>query len=270
MVCPRSVTSPSELPVPHLLRPTGLGGLQRPRDGRPGTVQGSPVRPNHRDAVERGQEAALAVPPWSPVGRHKSPSAPVDRVAPTAQDGVFSLASTTLQPFAQLAAMALFDPTTVTGGSKQRKRWRCSEGHIWSAQVSNLSAGQGCPNCAVFGYKSELPGWVYLMRHDEWEMLQVGITNEPVVRLAAHARLGWQPLDIRGPMSGTDARECERSILQLLESRLVPRTPSSVQSQPLRHKATPSRRGEAWWQRDFEVTSLKQLLNLANAAETAE
>jgi len=41
-----------------------------------------------------------------------------------------------------------WDPSTVTAGSGQKKRWKCSLGHIWESPVSRRTQGTGCPICA--------------------------------------------------------------------------------------------------------------------------
>ncbi len=49
----------------------------------------------------------------------------------------------------EVAAEALFDPTTVVAGSGSRRQWRCSHGHVWIAPVSRRTRGRtGCPYCA--------------------------------------------------------------------------------------------------------------------------
>ena len=48
-------------------------------------------------------------------------------------------------------------------------------------------------------------------------MLQIGITNFPDQRLGNHKKLGWELIELRGPMDGLIAREWETSILQMLK-----------------------------------------------------
>ena len=50
-------------------------------------------------------------------------------------------------------------------------------------------------------------------------MLQVGITNVPDNRLSTHKRLGWEVLEIRGPMNGDLARQWETDILRMLRKK---------------------------------------------------
>ena len=111
-----------------------------------------------------------------------------------------------------------WDPTTVTAGSGYRKSWRCAGGHTWKAAVVDRVGGTGCAACATYGYDPSAPAWLYLVRHPDYGLLQVGITNQPEIRLASHQSREWEPLDIRGPMDGTLTRSWEKSILATLKS----------------------------------------------------
>ena len=92
-------------------------------------------------------------------------------------------------------------------------------------------------------------------------MLQVGITNDPETRLATHRRSGWEPRDLRGPMDGPLAQEWESSILRMLRSSGVELTPSGVSDQPER-TFNVRRRGEAWWIDEYDVVSLRELMDV--------
>lgn len=118
-----------------------------------------------------------------------------------------------------LAAEAMFDTAAVSAGSNRKLPWRCSEGHEWLAVVSNRSAGSGCPTCSATGYDPAKPGWLYLLDHPEWGLRQIGITNQPVDRLNFHSRLGWEVLDLRGPMAGDLAASWERAMLHYMRGR---------------------------------------------------
>jgi predicted GIY-YIG superfamily endonuclease len=152
-----------------------------------------------------------------------------------------------------------YDPRTFGWGMGRKALWRCSEGHEWKAVVGSRVAGTGCPICANKGFNISEPAWVYLLEHEDWGMLQVGITNEPDNRLATHKRNGWEPLNIRGPMEGTLAQEWERSILRMLRALKVELAPSGVSDQPSR---TGSSRGlgEAWWLDEFRVDTVRALM----------
>jgi hypothetical protein len=111
-----------------------------------------------------------------------------------------------------------WNPMTVTVGSHASRKWKCTEcSHIWSAQV-NTRMRSGCPACTKTGYNPGKDGFLYLLEHDEWGMLQIGITNVPKDRLASHRRLGWSERDLRGPMDGVLTRELESDLLKYLKS----------------------------------------------------
>ena len=51
------------------------------------------------------------------------------------------------------------------------------------------------------------------MKHERWELYQIGITNVPKIRQSQHERHGWKLTDRIGPMEGTTARDLEQRIL---------------------------------------------------------
>jgi len=171
--------------------------------------------------------------------------------------------------YPQIAAEALFDPTTVTSGSHSKKPWRCSEGHEWVAMVkSRTMRGTGCPSCAATGYNPSKPGWVYLMRQPIWEMMQIGIANDINSRVHTHQRNGWELLDARGPIAGDAARSWEVAILNLLSSRGVDLVPSTLPSMPSSSGLSKlGTAGEAWWESAYTVDSLQVLMEAVRESE---
>lgn len=112
-----------------------------------------------------------------------------------------------------------WDASKYSSGSGAKKKWICSEGHIWKATISSRTSGNGCPTCSTTGFDPNKDGWLYFLRHDHWNLLQIGITNFPENRLSSHKKLGWQVLEVRGAMDGMIAREWETSILRMLRKR---------------------------------------------------
>ena len=102
------------------------------------------------------------------------------------------------------------------------------------------------------------------MRHPEWLLLQVGITNHPDRRLQKHGSNGWEVLDIRGPMDGYLTQNWEASILRWLSSRNIPRAASGTEESP--NFDTPNT-GEAWQQSDLTVASVREIMDLVEADE---
>ncbi len=166
-----------------------------------------------------------------------------------------------------IAREADFDPTTVIAGTSKKMRWKCAaHGHRWEATGANRTGGnkQGCPVCANSGFNPGDPAWLYLARHPEWSLLQVGITNGPDRRLNKHASNGWEVLDVRGPMDGFLTQKWEASILRWLSSHNIARASSGTSESP--HFDNPNF-GEAWQESDLNVTSLREIMDLVEAAE---
>lgn len=107
------------------------------------------------------------------------------------------------------------DPAKLHAGTKDKVRWRCAEGHEWEAAVHTRTRklASGCPACATYGFDPTKEGWLYLVQHDGWGLLQIGITNAPEQRVGLHERRGWRLLDTEGPMQGALVRNWERDIL---------------------------------------------------------
>ncbi len=152
------------------------------------------------------------------------------------------------------------NPQDVMGGTSRKVWWQCEEGHEWAAPPASRSAGSGCPSCASTGFNPSKQGWLYFLRHPDWTMLQIGISNNVEARLQTHFRLGWELIEVRGPMDGAQAAGIERAALQALKSR----------------GAKLGKRGgesnfdgftEAWHEQSLPIRSVKQLLDLIHEDE---
>lgn len=147
-----------------------------------------------------------------------------------------------------------WDPTRVGKGHNTKLWWKCSNAHRWSATVNARTGGSGCPSCAQTGYDPNQHGWLYLIEHDEMDLLQIGISNFLEKRLAQHSRRGWHLLEVRGPMDGHLAQQLETAILHSLERR----------GATMAHKTGMERFGsysEAWAKTSLAVEGFKQLLD---------
>lgn len=109
------------------------------------------------------------------------------------------------------------DPKTLTAGSEKKAKWRCPEGHIYTSTIKDRSQGHGCPSCAKTGFDQTKEGWFYLLFHPNWGLMQLGITNVPKKRIAKHRKLGWEVIEIAGPMNGLATRELETKSLRYLK-----------------------------------------------------
>jgi hypothetical protein len=111
-----------------------------------------------------------------------------------------------------------WDPTTVTAGSGKKKAWKCQQGHTWNAVVNSRQIS-GCPTCHVGGFDPNQKAYMYFLIHKSWEMLQIGITNFPEKRIGSHKKLGWELLEVRGPMDGHLTQQWETAILRMLRAK---------------------------------------------------
>lgn len=151
-----------------------------------------------------------------------------------------------------------WDPRSVMAGSSKKVWWRCLYGHRWQASLQTRKRGSGCPTCAQSGFDPNENGWLYLIEHDAWDLLQIGITNNPEDRLTRHGRLGWTVIELRGPMDGHTTRELETAILRLLRSKNV-----TMANKTDRSKFDGW--AESWERRSFPTRRLRELIELATA-----
>ena len=165
----------------------------------------------------------------------------------------------TTHPLISIEAIQ-WDPTSLTSGSNQKKLWRCSEGHEWKARVAERTSGHGCPSCAQNGFDPNKDGWLYLLNHPDWEMLQIGITNFPDDRLATHERLGWNVLEIRGPIDGHLTQQWETAILRMLKTKGADLSNANIAGKFDGYS-------EAWSKSTFEVNSFKELMRMTDKFE---
>ena len=165
----------------------------------------------------------------------------------------------TTHPLISIEAIQ-WDPTSLTSGSNQKKMWRCSEGHEWKARIAERTSGHGCPSCAQNGFDLNKDGWLYFLNHPDWEMFQIGITNVPDDRLATHKRLGWNVLELRGPIDGHLAQKWETAILRMLKTKGADLSNANIAGKFDGYS-------EAWSKSTFEVNSIKELMRLTDKFE---
>ena len=157
-------------------------------------------------------------------------------------------------------------PEQVTYGSKKKVWWRkeCvadQPAHEWQSTINNRTSGNGCPECADFGFDRSEDSWFYLVRHPKWKMYQIGISNVPEVRLGTHRRNGWEEVGVTGPMPGSAVVDLESRALQAIEDRggelavLTPKGPFDGYT-------------ESWPIKSLRVRSFDQLLGWAESALT--
>jgi hypothetical protein len=166
----------------------------------------------------------------------------------------------------QHAAQAYgWDPTAYTAGSNLRVNWECSSGHTWKAMINSVSNSRqlGCPSCAVSGFDPNEKGYLYFIKHPGWQMLQIGITNFPEDRLKSHSKLGWELIEIRGPMDGHLTQDWETAILRMLKAKGADLSNSKIAGKFDGYS-------EAWSQSTFNAISIINLMELTEKFERHE
>ena len=146
-----------------------------------------------------------------------------------------------------------WDPSTVTHGSDSKRRWRCDQGHEWVTAVANRVGGKGCPTCATHGFDPAKPAWLYLYRHPQWGLLQIGITNAPHSRLKKHEKAGWVRLDVMRSDDGHHVRRLESRVKALLKVQ-------GIRSGPENAGGKFDGYTESWREDDLSVRSVAEVL----------
>ena len=154
-----------------------------------------------------------------------------------------------------------WDPGQFSAGSGKKMRWVCGEGHQWDTRIISRTHGSGCPTCSLTQYDPNENGWLYFLRHENWDMLQIGITNQPEKRLAKHSKIGWDLIEVRGPMDGWLAREWETSMLKFLRNNGAKLGVESTLGKFDGYS-------EAWLRPSFPVQSIKMLMELVDAVKS--
>lgn len=148
-----------------------------------------------------------------------------------------------------------WDPRTVTAGSGKRVRWRCNYGHTWLSKINVRSALQrGCPSCSKSGFDPNTDGWLYFLSHPDWLLLQIGITNHPADRIKVHNKLGWELLELRGPMDGLNVQEWETTILRHIKKQ-GGKFANKIGIEPFDGYS------ESWLKESFTFGSLKEIMD---------
>ena len=91
-------------------------------------------------------------------------------------------------------------------------------------------------------------------------MFQIGITNYPDDRLHSHGLLGWEVLEMRGPMDGHLTQQWETAILRMLKAKGADLSNSKIAGKFDGYS-------EAWSKSTFEAKSIKELMRLTEEFE---
>jgi plastocyanin len=155
-----------------------------------------------------------------------------------------------------------WNPAKYTNSSGAKVKWKCKEGHIWTAAIYSRSEGNktGCPSCSISGFDPNEKGYIYFLSHSKWEMFQIGITNKPEKRLASHKKLGWEVIENRGPIDGHLTQQWETAILRMLKAKGTDLSNSKIAGKFDGYS-------EAWSKSTFPVKSIKELMKLTEEFE---
>jgi hypothetical protein len=156
-----------------------------------------------------------------------------------------------------------WDPTSVSYGSEKVLKWKCPINHTYKTTPNSRSTKgyeTGCPTCAESGYDPNADGFLYFIQHSEWKMYQIGITNNPKNRLVVHSRLGWELIEIRGPMDGHLTQQWETAILRMLKAKGADLANSKIAGKFDGYS-------EAWSKSTFPVKSIRELMRLTEEFE---
>lgn len=156
-----------------------------------------------------------------------------------------------------------WDPSTVMRGMDKARQWKCALGHKWKTDVIVRTRGSGCPTCAPTGYDPNSTSYLYFLEHPNWEMLQIGITNDIDTRMYAHGLLGWHCVEYRGPMDAQVCREWETAILRMLKAKGADLSNESIAGKFDGYS-------EAWSKSTFEMKSIKELMRLTEEFEESK
>ena len=164
--------------------------------------------------------------------------------------------------YPELASQAFnWDPTKLLVGASVEKWWRCEFGHKWKTNTINRTFSKsGCPTCAKSGFDPNKDGYLYFIKHQYWQMYQIGISNFPDDRLSDHKKLGWQVFELRGPMDGHLTQQWETAILRMLKAKGADLSNSKIAGKFDGYS-------EAWSKSTFEAKSIKELMRLTEEFE---
>jgi hypothetical protein len=97
-------------------------------------------------------------------------------------------------------------------------------GWKWETLPSKIALGHGCPSCAKSSFKPDMPGYLYLITHNDLNAHKVGIANLSKTKLADrfyhHQKQGWSLVARWNFESGSNAQNIEREILSKLRKEM--------------------------------------------------
>ena len=82
--------------------------------------------------------------------------------------------------------------------------------------------GGGCIFCAKGGIQYDKPAFIYLLKHQEFQSIKVGISgySSRTLRLDAHKKYGWEVFNTIDIVTGIDAERIETKVLNWIRNEL--------------------------------------------------
>lgn len=156
-----------------------------------------------------------------------------------------------------------WEPLEPYHGSAAPWKCRCTIcGEIWYPTHHKVSReiSRRCPTCTPHGFNFAEDGYLYLLRHETWQLFKIGISNSPHSRTNDHETRGWETLEIRGPMDGALAYQWEQSILNMLKNHGADLGRSDIAGKFDGYT-------ESWVASSFPVTTIKEIMDLVQKDE---
>lgn len=119
------------------------------------------------------------------------------------------------------ASLTPLEPYTT---AKSKRKCTCNVcGNITFVRYANLKSGQGgCSTCASYGFDRSAPALVYLMHHEEFSSLKIGVTSTSsrYNRVNTHIKFGWTLIMAWEAPSGRQAEDLEGQVLNFWRKEL--------------------------------------------------
>lgn len=111
-------------------------------------------------------------------------------------------------------------PENVLAGTAKAFWWKCEKGHSWKAVSNSRFYGRGCPTCAEYGFKPELPAVFYFIENISLSARKIGITNveRNNTRLGGFFKQGWKEILIFEHEDGKHIQEIEKEVLKWIRT----------------------------------------------------
>ena len=112
------------------------------------------------------------------------------------------------------------EPDGVVVSSNRHAWWLCKAGHEWKATISSRSNGNGCRQCAKYGFDPGQPAILYFISNSQLRARKIGVTNVGTTRLQAFQKGEWEEILTVEHVSGQLVLEVEKALFHWLRIEL--------------------------------------------------